>query len=107
MNRGLRWVIIAAVIAVGGLIVYKVWKSDSRPLERAMMCATEGCGHTREQRPQLGESMPARCPKCEKDSLYPSRNCPQCGEAFILNEYRGLKPPTRCPKCGKEMWHGT
>jgi len=98
--------IICAVVAVAGYMVYTAWagSGSSRPV--AMMCMTPDCGYTRSERLQVGETFPAPCPRCGKNSLVPAFVCKECGTVNVWNEDRGLSPPTRCTKCGREVYHG-
>ncbi len=103
------WVKYAAlVIAVGagGYFVYTGWSSEDASQEVTMMCLTEGCDYKTSRPLEFGEVLPAKCPKCGKNSLVPAFTCKGCGKPLILNEDRGLKPPTICPYCGKEVWYG-
>lgn len=91
--------------AVVGIFAYRAFTGGGTP-DVALMCMTPGCGTLRERPLELGESLPARCPACDKSSLVPAFTCPQCGTPNIWNEDRGLPPPTKCSKCGKEVRHG-
>jgi uncharacterized OB-fold protein len=99
--------IIAIAVIAGGYFIYAAWRSSDRQLEATLMCSTQGCGYLRTEALQVGEMLPARCPKCGKDSLLPAFNCPKCKTVNIWNENRGLPPPTKCSKCGQEVRHGT
>jgi hypothetical protein len=103
----ITYTIIAAAVIAGVYFTYAAWTKGDRPLEAALMCSTPGCGHLRVDALQVGEMLPAKCPKCGKDSLLPAFYCPKCKTVNIWNENRGLPPPTKCSKCGQEVRHGT
>ena len=99
---------IALGLLTAGILYlsYTTWGGGDRPLAVRMKCLTARCGYERARPLTLGEMIPARCPKCEADSLVPAHPCPACQTPVILNEDRGLPPPARCPACGAEVWHG-
>jgi len=96
------WVTYGAtglVILVVVYIAYAAWMSSGASQEITMMCMTEGCGYKTSRPLKLGERLPAKCPRCGKNSLVPAFKCRKCGEPLILNQDRGLPPPTICPNC--------
>ncbi len=107
---GLRpWVTYTTVglaVLVGGYLVYGAWFGSDGPSAITLKCMEEGCDYERTRPLQLGESLPLKCPDCDKQSVVTTRACPNCKTAVILNEDRGLAPPAKCPKCNEEVWHG-
>ncbi|NLX22905.1 MAG: hypothetical protein GXY55_14730 [Phycisphaerae bacterium] len=100
------YTILVVSVLVAGFLAYRIWTAGDAVNERTMMCITPGCDYTRDRALQLGETLPALCPKCGKKSVVATFKCPHCGQPNVWNEDRGLKPPTKCTKCGKERWHG-
>jgi hypothetical protein len=97
---------IVAVLGVG-YFTYGAWVGADGPLDVTLMCTTEGCGYTRERPLQVGESVPASCPDCDKASVFPAFRCSECKTYNVWNEDRGLSPPTKCRECGHENYHGS
>jgi hypothetical protein len=102
-----KYTVIVLAVAVGGFFLLKAWQGIDAPAEATLMCSTPKCEYVRTEALQVGEMLPAKCPKCGKDSLLPAFNCPKCKTVNIWNENRGLPPPTKCSKCGQEVRHGT
>ncbi len=106
VKPGATYTAIALALIVGGYFVWYAWAGTDAPMKRGMMCMNESCNHVVERRPELGETIPAVCPKCGQNTFVPTKDCPKCGTPVILNEYRGLKPPAICPNCKHEVWYG-
>lgn len=104
------WIVILAGVLVVGAAVYLVRGARNPEAPAGMktnfLCVSEGCGFQESRALKSGETMPLRCPKCGKNSLYVSQTCPQCGQANVMNELRGLSGPSRCTQCGTEIRHG-
>ena len=99
------YAVIGIAVFIGGYFVYGAWTKGDRPNTVTLMCSTKGCGYTRAEALQVGETLPLKCPKCGKDTVVVAYRCPDCKTPVILNEEIGLNPPARCPKCGAEVWH--
>ena len=100
-----RYGIIVVAVAVLGFLAYRAWFGGEGARSIALACTTEGCGYTREKKPEIGEMLPLICPECGKRSVVPAFRCRNCGTLNAWNESKGLTPPTPCVKCGQERFH--
>jgi len=98
--------LIAILILVGAYFAYRAWRSGDQPLSVTMACWSERCGYARTNPPELGEVIPAICPKCGKQTLAPAYRCAKCGTINVWNTYRNLNVPDKCSKCGQEARRG-
>ncbi len=98
------YAIIGIAIFAGGYFVYGAWRKSGSPTNVNLMCYS--CEYVSDRELTIGETFPAKCPKCDKDTFVPAFRCPQCQTPNVWNEDRGLKPPTKCRKCGAESRHG-
>jgi len=86
--------------------VYSAWAGVEGQLDSSFLCATENCGYADSRKLEIGESFPAACPKCNKQSVYPAHRCPQCGKPHVHHALLGKPGPTKCTKCGTEIRRG-
>jgi DNA-directed RNA polymerase subunit RPC12/RpoP len=100
------YAVLTLAVVEGGYFVYAAWTAEDKPTAGTWICMTPSCGRSVRRGPQLGENMPAKCPKCGNESLVPAYSCPGCKTPLALNEYRGTPPPTKCRNCGLEVWYG-
>lgn len=98
--------IVGATALLVGWFIFSALPVASGQLDSHFVCATEGCGHTQARKLQPGESFPALCPRCDKQSVYPALKCPRCGKPNIHHVMLGRPGPTRCSNCGTEVRHG-
>lgn len=52
----------------------------------------------------MGRQISIKCPECDKQAAYEAKECPECGETFILNYSNPQDYPDRCPGCGYSEW---
>jgi hypothetical protein len=103
-----KWALpLLLLLAAAGIAGYFAWGAlrQPPPVKSVMVCITPACGFTEARLLQVGETFPARCPKCSKQSVYAGCRCPKCREATVWNENRGMAGPTKCPKCGTVIPH--
>ena len=100
VTYGATGLVILAVACFG----YAAWTRSGESQKVTWMCMTEGCGYKTARSMKFKEPLPAKCPKCDKNSLVPAFKCKKCGEPLILNQDRGLEPPTICPNCGESRY---
>ena len=98
--------LVALAIFAGAYFVRAAWTKSDRPNDIGLLCITSGCGYNDSRLLEIGESVPLKCPKCGKASVYATVNCPKCRTPNVWNVDRGLKGPTKCTKCGTEIIRG-
>ena len=102
-----RWVlVVVGALAVGGAVYYAWTRSGDPPLTASLICVTDGCGYTDSRSLEIGETLPGKCPKCGKDSVFSAFLCPKCKTPNVMNADRGLPGATKCSKCQSEIHHG-
>lgn len=93
--------------AVIGYMVWGTWHKESEPaVATVLKCVTTQCAETETRPMVLGESIPAHCAVCGKESMYPSFKCPSCGTRNVLKQTLGQEGPSVCSKCGGELDYG-
>lgn len=106
-DRARQWAInttLTITVVGGGYFLCAAWTRSGQPAAGSWLCMD--CAYSADKVPQLGEDIPARCPRCGKSGFIPAYACPQCKQPLILNTYRGLPEPTRCSVCGQEVRYG-
>lgn len=102
-------VLVVSLLAIG-VTGYMVWdamaKQDTQLVKAELMCSIPECGFSEVRPLKLGETLPAQCPKCGKQSMYTSMACPNCKTPNVLLQDQGLPGPTKCSRCGTELKYG-
>ncbi len=106
VKPGVKYAGIGLLVVILGYWAFTTWTGGDRALTATLMCYTQGCGYTTARELEIGEVLPATCPKCGNKSVVSAFKCPGCGTPNVWNEDRGLAPPTRCTKCGREVRYG-
>jgi len=77
---------------------------------RSFLCVNPACGKAfAEDELNLDDAGPhptggvmaPKCPACGQFTIFATRKCPKCGEAYVPTQaYLGPKGDLKCPKCG-------
>jgi hypothetical protein len=106
VKPGIVYGVIGLAVVLGAYWVYASWTGPGKGMTVTMLCYTQDCGYSRDRALELGEILPAKCPRCGNLSVVSAFSCPGCGAPNVWNEDRGLAPPTKCTKCGREVRYG-